>query len=314
MVAYKFTDELINVDVAMAFAEAGEAGARVFRGKTWSELIYIFCRRAREVEAGIGVITSAWWEPQHEVNWSGRRYSGVVGKAPTSMPVEEQAAPRGFAGLSPFALPRVLRQVLRCGTGIVDLDLNLSHLQVQIHGNAEMPITRAIVLDRDFHLREILRSPWGIGKTLCDAKRLLVKIVYGMDLPTKELPAFMAGFKEEQLAFTRSAFPAPCIPKGPEGRSFASGGTAIGALVSGTLAGGAARRTRSSSRSLPPARTRRRLSCRGSTSGWSARCWMPSCGSAPSRGSRPHPLSTTASRAPRAGRASSRAYGTQATL
>ena len=96
-------------------------------------------------EAGIGVITSAWWEPQHEVNWSGRRYSGVVGKAPTSMPVEEQAAPRGFAGLSPFALPRVLRQVLRCGTGIVDLDLNLSHLQVQIHGNAEMPITRAIV-------------------------------------------------------------------------------------------------------------------------------------------------------------------------
>ena len=275
----------------MAFAEAGEAGARVFRGKTWSELIYIFCRRARAVEAGtsivissflpfflssflpffcsillffsffissllpflpsflipflleqpreagIGVITSAWWEPQHEVNWSGRRYSGVVGKAPTSMPVEEQAAPRGFAGLSPFALPRVLRQVLRCGTGIVDIDLNLSHLQDQIHGNAdgntEMPITRAIVLNRGDHLREILRSQWGVGKTLCDAKRLLVKIVYGMDLPTKELPAFMAGFKEEQLAFTRSAFPAPCIPKGPEGRSFASGGTAIGALVSG---------------------------------------------------------------------------------
>ena len=26
VVAYKFTDELINVDVAMAFAEAGEAG------------------------------------------------------------------------------------------------------------------------------------------------------------------------------------------------------------------------------------------------------------------------------------------------
>ena len=70
-------------------------------------------------------------------------------------------------------------------------------------------------MNRSYHLREILRSQWGIGKTLCDAKRLLVKIVYGMDLPTKELPAFMAGFKEEQLAFTRSAFPAPC-------RSFAS--------------------------------------------------------------------------------------------
>ena len=40
----------------MAFAEAGEAGARVFRGKTWSELIYIFCRRARHVEAGTSIV------------------------------------------------------------------------------------------------------------------------------------------------------------------------------------------------------------------------------------------------------------------
>ena len=56
MVAYEFTDELINVDVAMAFAESGEAGARVFRGKTWSELIYIFCRRARAVEAGTSIV------------------------------------------------------------------------------------------------------------------------------------------------------------------------------------------------------------------------------------------------------------------
>ena len=176
---------------------------------TWAQILHIFVRRARSVGPdGIGFIRSVWWEAEG-VGWKGRRYSGLRGKCLLKLPAEEIEAPLGFCGLSPFALPRVLRAILRTGCNLTEVDLQTSHLQADVQRTGfekefpAIPLTTDIVDNRDARIREIEESDFGKrieahtrGK---DCKQVLSAIKYGMRKPDG-LPSFMTGFEEEQRA------------------------------------------------------------------------------------------------------------------
>ena len=207
-VSYSYTEELINFDLAVRLSQTEVMKSTKYNSLSWAEILLIFARRARDITAqGVGLITSAWWESKREVKWPGRRYSGISGQKPSHLPEEERSSPGGFAGLSPFGLPRTLRAILRCGVGLTDIDMEISHVQLQLMLGPmlklEMPVTSTIWENRAAVLEDIVRSEWGRNKTVKHAKRLLVMIIYGMQLP-RGLPPIMQEFELEQHRFTAS--------------------------------------------------------------------------------------------------------------
>ena len=107
-IQHTFTEERINVAWAAAVSELEACKKLMLGDQSWSEILHIFCRRAKRVHQGVGVIKVAWWEPEG-VGLSGRRYSGIRGKLPTNLNAEERQAPAGYCCLSAFALPRALK-------------------------------------------------------------------------------------------------------------------------------------------------------------------------------------------------------------
>ena len=115
-IPYVWTEERVNVAMAVAVSELDICKQLKLGDQTWSEVLQIFCRRSRRIDAkGCGVIRSAWWESMG-VGLQGRRYSGVHGKLPEGLNSEERQAPAGFCALSAFALPKALKYILRCDT------------------------------------------------------------------------------------------------------------------------------------------------------------------------------------------------------
>jgi hypothetical protein len=107
-VQYTYTEERVNVAWATAVSELEVCKKQMLGDQSWSEILHIFCRRARRVNQGVGVIKVAWWESEG-VGLSGRRYSGIRGKLPSDLNAEERQAPAGYCCLSAFALPRALK-------------------------------------------------------------------------------------------------------------------------------------------------------------------------------------------------------------
>ena len=200
---YSYTEETINLKEALAFAELTEAKLLRIGSHTYRQIIHIFVQRARNIdEHGRGVIWSAWWEPERaRGDLAGRRYSGIRGKAPEWLPKEEKSAPCGFQCLSPFALPRLLRQVLRTDTDTDDCDLRLSHVQMQLRrhdGKLNTPITKDLFENRDERLKEVIQSPWGQrNPTEEHAKELFASLVCGAACPD-DAGQFVKDFAAEQ--------------------------------------------------------------------------------------------------------------------
>ena len=145
-VACELTDELINVNYALQFSMLPICETLTYQDLTWQQWLRGFASRARNIANGVGTITSVWWEdPGTPFPGETRRYSGARGSKElhAKLPGAEKNCLQAFAGLSPFALPKVLRSVLRMGIGYVEFDQELSHIQaaIQLHDIEAAPLT-----------------------------------------------------------------------------------------------------------------------------------------------------------------------------
>lgn len=185
---YAYTKEFINVAWAAAMAETDFCKKQKHGDLTWSEVLEIFIRRADRIEKGVGRINVAWWESDG-IGLSGRRYSGIYGAKPDNLPSFERTTPQGFCCLSPFALPRVLKYILRCETGAVDIDLRLAHYQMQLRrlskaGKLDMAkCTKKLFQDRASFEQDLANSEWGKEKSKKDIKTLLHCLLYDGVVP-----------------------------------------------------------------------------------------------------------------------------------
>ena len=173
-------------------------------GLSWSEVLHIFIRRARDVSSnGVGEITAAWWE--RVGGKKGRRYSGIFGKHPAKMPAHERNSPSGFCCLSAFALPRGLKYILRTGVGAVDIDLKAAHTQMQLRrlsraGRLDLAVlTLESYEKREEQLQLLQESEWGQTKAKWECKKLLTGLTYGITVPVG-VPDFVAPLSVEQEA------------------------------------------------------------------------------------------------------------------
>ena len=199
---YHWTEEVINVCAMLEFACMPEASTLKVGTQSYREIIRIFVRRAREIDSkGLGKIWSAWWEPPMLGALMNRRYSGLKSPAARWLPPEEKAAPNGFSCLSPFALPRLLRQVMRCGTDLVDLDLKMSAVQCQLRRHVSSGVTldktKELYADRENKCEEARTSPFGQDKSGDDVQMLFLAIVYGGVAPGNT-GQFVKDFETEQ--------------------------------------------------------------------------------------------------------------------
>ena len=159
-------------------------------------MLEAFVRRAVSITDGMGTITSAWWESQG-VGKKGRRYNGIVGKPPQNLPPLERSAT--LSCMSPFALPKPLKYILRAGLNAVDLDLNACHFQMQLRRwkSDQVPATAEFYKHRDARMQELMDSDWGEGKTACAAKQLLTSLIYGGKAPAG-VPQWVVTLDAEQ--------------------------------------------------------------------------------------------------------------------
>ena len=65
---YEFTEEFVNVRLALQLAGMPEASKLKHGDLTWKHILHIFVRRARNIVDGIGVIQVAWREPKQMGN------------------------------------------------------------------------------------------------------------------------------------------------------------------------------------------------------------------------------------------------------
>ena len=198
-VAYEWTSERINVSNSLMFATTPAACQLSYRGRSYKEIIEIFVRRTGDIdEDGNGTINVAWWEAKCAPGLVGRRYSGFRGKLPDWLPGRENCE-KGFVGLSAFALPKLLRNALRCGTGLEDIDLVACHFQMQArrHSNLDIPCVRRLLHEKTVVLNEIDSSPWGMATQGEDAKTMLITILYGRPAPTNA-GGWVLDFEKEQ--------------------------------------------------------------------------------------------------------------------
>ena len=105
--------------------------------------------------------------------------------------------------MSPFALPRLLRQILRCGTDLDDCDLKVAHVQMQLRRHDDMPVSKTYRDRRDERLKEIATTPWGLKAgedeyaRMEAAKEWMTSIVYEGDVPS-DAGEFVTAFAAEQ--------------------------------------------------------------------------------------------------------------------
>ena len=164
-VEYEWMKEKINVANALLFSLTPAASQLICKGRSYKEVIEIFVRRAGDIdEDGNGRIEVAWWEAKCAPGLVGRMYSGYRGRVPDWLPNRENTD-KGFVGLSTFALPKLLRNALRCGTGLEDIDLVSCHFQMQVrrHRGLDIPCTKKLVNDKHSVLEEIAQTPWAKG-------------------------------------------------------------------------------------------------------------------------------------------------------
>ena len=117
------------------------------------------------------------------------------GRFPDWLPNRENTD-KGFVGLSTFALPKWLRNALRCGTGLEDIDLVSCHFQMQVrrHRGLDIPCTKKLVNDKHSVLEEIAQTPWAKGGE--DPKTMLITILYGHPAP-KNAGEWVGDFEKE---------------------------------------------------------------------------------------------------------------------
>ena len=180
-VEYAWLQEKINVANALLFSLTPAASQLICKGRSYKEVIEIFVRRAGEIDGdGNATIEVAWWEAKCAPGLVGRRYSGYRGKLPDWLPNRENTD-KGFVGLSTFALPKILRNAFRCGTGLEDIDLVACHFQMQLRRYDDLPCTWRAVHDKQDVLSEVSNTSWGQGGD--DPKIMLISILYGHPAP-----------------------------------------------------------------------------------------------------------------------------------
>ena len=167
---------------ASAFQEVVTCRTMRVGQKSWAYVLDAFMARASNVVNGVGEIVVIWREGKRttELGMPSRRFSGITGMDPTPPEVEVELTkvPPCFAGLSAFALPRVLRFALRGGLGgrLVDLDQVNSHLThaLALAGRCglDLPAVR-------LNVRARARSLELAGGSREEAKLLLLRAAYG---------------------------------------------------------------------------------------------------------------------------------------
>ena len=203
---YEMLKEPINIHLALAVSMSEWAHCNKYRNTTYAEILRIFARRAMpdhnsdETDAvpEIGMLTTANWESQSELDMLGRRGTGFIGKLPFDVSPQEQRAPKGWRGVGVFALPKCLRFVLRCGCGIVDVDLTLSHVQAFANRH-KLPCDSAtgkVLLDPS--LREQIKDmPWGQRHGKVKSKRLLVAMLNSYKVNPDDVSPWVIDFQNE---------------------------------------------------------------------------------------------------------------------
>jgi hypothetical protein len=201
-IKYEMLEEPTHIHLALAVSTTEWAQSNTYRNTTYAEILRIYARRAMpdntDLVPKFGMITSANWEGQSELDLPGRRGSGFIGKLPFGTSSQEQRAPKGWRGVGVFALPKCLRFILRCGCDIVDVDLTLSHVQAFARRH-KLPLDSAtgkLLLDPT--LREQIKDmPWGRRHGEVKSKRLPVAILNAYSVKPADVAPWVIDYQNE---------------------------------------------------------------------------------------------------------------------
>ena len=187
--------ETINIAMAVALVESGKYDNESFRGHPVNDVLRSFIKRAAPDDSGtFGTIEVWWWESANPIKVRGRRYSGLKGSPATGGPPgpRETKVAHNLQCLSAFALSRELREALRVGVGIRDMDITVSHIvafarrhgiPVGINGGA----IGTFLADIDGHKAELKKCEFASLHGTDAAVRLPIKVMNGLPCPPSNI-------------------------------------------------------------------------------------------------------------------------------
>lgn len=140
------------------------------------------CGAGETDKDGNGTIEVAGWKVKCAPGPVGRRCSGYKGSVPDGLPNRENTCTR-CVGLSTFALPKMIRNALRCGTGMDDIDMISCHVQMQLrkHRGLDIPCTNKSGKQQTFSLGGY--HAYTVGKCREYVKTMLNTIRDGQPAP-----------------------------------------------------------------------------------------------------------------------------------
>ena len=136
---YRILKEVVNLATITKFMEmAASRTLTLHDGQTLFEILDSVRRRARAIGKGLGEIVVVVWDCEHEVGFTGRRFTGCAGMDPEAIPPEvrhERSAgiPCSLCGLSAFALPRLVKCICRHKLQVVDIDAENCVFNIYCH-------------------------------------------------------------------------------------------------------------------------------------------------------------------------------------
>ena len=195
-VLYQEMVEDINVMFSAQASMAPEMKEIYFRGRSYSVWLHFFCQRAFDLKGDFGKVHVWNWESENELGLQGRRYSGLRGDGgKVRVPYTETLVPVDARCIGPFMMPKMLKDILRMGLELDDLDLSIGHLQMfarrhKIPFDSTTSIGR-LILDADSLRQEIVDSGYGKSVGAAAAKKLPIALLNGRETVPANVPAWV---------------------------------------------------------------------------------------------------------------------------
>ena len=186
--------ERINVMMAAMFATLPELQDMYYRGSSLVVWLQMFCKRAFDIDdKGIGSIHVWYWEGDNELGLEGRCWSGLRTEGGKCVvPYSETLVPFNARCVGPFMFPRILKDILRMGLNLDDIDMSISHMQCFAHRHKvadDTPIGQ-LVLNPDVLRAELVTSEYG-QRVGAKAKMLPIKLLNGFESVPQGVPAWV---------------------------------------------------------------------------------------------------------------------------
>ena len=201
-VLYTEKVERVNIMMAAQFARMPQMKELYYRNRSYSVWLQLFAQRAFDIVDGVGSVHVWYWESANELQLPGRRYSGLRAEgAKPRLPYTETLVPADARCMSPFMLPSALKDILRMGLDLDDLDLSISHLQMfarrmKIPFDATTVIGKLVTNTEALRL-ELVQSEYGKIAGAQAAKKLPIALLNGREVLPQGVPAWVEVYSKE---------------------------------------------------------------------------------------------------------------------